>query len=69
MIYFLKLFIFLLSQEKSITLMIGSLVCFVEWGTELHYFKGDSQVSDGKSFSDLIYTAVQMGAQDGCPGV
>lgn len=49
--------------------MIGSLVCFVEWGTELHYFKGDSQVSDGKSFSDLIYTAVQMGAQDGCPGV
>lgn len=53
----------------SITLMIGSLVCFVEWELSFIFFKGDSQVSDGKSFSDLIYTAVQMGAQDGCPGV
>lgn len=40
--------------------MIGSFVCFVEWE---HFFKGEFQVSNGKSFCDLIYTAVQMGAQ------
>lgn len=43
--------------------MIGSLVCSVEWELSFIFFKGDFQVSNGKSFSDLINTAIQMGAQ------